>query len=89
MAKHAESLFKFCCGGLYDGYRELEIFKSGDGRHATYSKSFCPKPECRDFHVTDAQMEKLERQLDISGVEDWTAITTARFWTARNERSAL
>lgn len=30
-----------------------------------------PEPECRDFNVTDAQMEKLERQVNISGVEDW------------------
>lgn len=71
MAKHAQSIFKFSCGGFFGGYWELEIVKSGDGHLATYSKSFCPKPECRDFHVTDAQMDKLERQLDISGVEDW------------------
>lgn len=71
MAKHAQSIFKFSCGGFFGGYWELEIFKSGDGHLATYSKSFSPKPECRDFHVTDAQMDKLERQLDVSGVEDW------------------
>lgn len=71
MTKRAQSIFKFSCGGFFGGYWELEIFKSGDGYLATYSKSFCPKPECRDFHVTDAQMEKLEHQLDITGVEDW------------------
>ena len=71
MAKHAQCIFKFSCGGFFGGCWELEILKSSDGYLATYSRSFYPEPECRDFHVTDAQMEKLERQLDISGVEDW------------------
>lgn len=71
MAKHAQSIFRFCCGGFFGGYWELEIVKSSEGYLATYSNSHYPELECRDFHVTDAQMEKLERQLDISGVEDW------------------
>lgn len=71
MAKHAQSIFRFCCGGFFGGYWELEIVKSSEGYLATYSNSHYSELECRDFHVTDAQMEKLERQLDISGVEDW------------------
>lgn len=71
MAKHAQSIFRFCCGGFFGGYWELEIVKSSEGNLATYSNSHYSEFECRDFNVTDAQMEKLERQLDISGVEDW------------------
>lgn len=71
MAKHAQSIFNFSCGCFFSGYWELEILKSSEGYLATYSNSHYPEPECRDFHVTDAQMEKLERQLAASGVEDW------------------
>lgn len=71
MEKHAQSIFKFCCGGFFGVYWELEILKSSEGYLATYSNSHYPETVCRDFHVTDAQMEKLERQLDITGVEDW------------------
>lgn len=52
MVKHAHSIFKFGCGGFFDGYWELEIFGSGEGYLAMYSNSFYPESECRDFHVT-------------------------------------
>ena len=71
MVKHTQSIFEFSCGGFFGGYWELEILKSSEGHFATYSNSHYPETECRDFHVTDAQMEKLKRQLDISGVEGW------------------
>lgn len=71
MAKHAQSILKFSCGGFFGGYWELEILKSSEGYLATYSNSHYPELECRDFNVTDAQMENLERQLDISGVDGW------------------
>ncbi len=71
MADHAESIFKFVCGGFFGGYWELEIFKSRDGYLATYANSIPSKSAERDFDVTAAQMEKLERQLDSFGVEDW------------------
>lgn len=88
MAKHAQGIFEFSCGGFFGGYWELEILKSSEGYLATYSNSHYPETECRDFHVTDAQMEKLKRQLDISGVEEWyrhyfTPILDGTQWEVR------
>ena len=54
MAKHAQSIFKFSCGGFFGGYWDLEIFESHDGYLATYSNSIYPELEDRDFGVSDA-----------------------------------
>lgn len=71
MAKHAQSIFRFTCGGFFDGYWELEIFESHNGYLATYSNTSYPELEDSDFDVTNAQMERLKRQLDASGVDGW------------------
>lgn len=71
MAGHAQNIFKFVCGGFFSGYWELEIFKSRDGYLATYSNTSYPELNDGDFDVTNIQMEKLERQLYASGIDDW------------------
>lgn len=53
------------------GHWEFEISGSRGSYIATYSNALYRESATRRFEVSDAQMEKLNRQLKLSGVDGW------------------
>lgn len=71
MERDNNIIFKFLCGGFFDGYWQLEIRESRDGRIGKYSNTLCMEPVEREFDVSEDQMRRLYDKLESSGAEEW------------------